>query len=123
MIKFKHLLIGLTVFASAVLGDHYNVKDCIIEPLRYRNTKIDPASYQNPFQLKKKYWINKENNLEVYIGNDDKWYKVEKGLRVNERDISQILGNETKKIKPYLKEKIEDLKEWYGQNFKNGYPN
>lgn len=121
--SYKALLIGGAILASAVLGDHCNIKDRFIEPARYRSTKIDSETYQKPFDLQKKYEINKDGNLEVYIGHDDKWYKVDKDLRVNERDLSKMLEDEAKKIKPYLKEKFDELQDWYERNFKDGNHN
>jgi len=116
--KCKTLLICAAILASAVLGDYYNIKDRLIEPLKYRNVKVDPGCYQNPFQLEKKYYINEEGNLEVYIGNKDEWYKVDQDLRVNERSLTEMVKEEGSKIRPYIKKKIEDLKEWY-ENYKN----
>lgn len=121
--KCKTLLIGSAFLASAIIGDHYNVKDRFIEPIKYRNTKIAPESYQNPFDLQKKYQINENNELEVYIGNDGKWYKVDKDLRVNERSIYEMLKYESKDVKPYIKKKVDDLIDWYEKNFQNGNRN
>ncbi len=119
MKKLKILLVSTAILASAYLGDHYNVKDRFIEPIKYRNARMDPNSYQKPFQLKKRYQINKEGKLETYIGHDDKWYKVDKDLRVNERSLSEILKDETKEIVPYVKKKVDELFEWYKRNFEN----
>lgn len=117
--KFKILLISTAILASAYLGDHYNVKDRFVEPLKYRNAKVNPDCYQQPFKLQKKYQLNKKGQLEVYVGHDNKWYKVDKDLRVNERNLSEKLKDETKEIIPYVKKKIDNLIEWYEKNFKN----
>ncbi len=117
MKKLKILLVSTAVLASAYLGDHYNVKDRFVEPIRYRNAKIDLESYQKPFQLQKKYEINKKGSLEVYIGNDKEWHKVSKELRVNERSLGEKLKDETKEVIPYVKKKIDELVEWYNRRF------
>ncbi|MCG2718970.1 MAG: hypothetical protein L6408_09100 [Nanoarchaeota archaeon] len=115
--KVKGILIGAAILASTIIGDYCNVGDRFIEPLRYRNTKVDSESYQKPFELEKKYVINEEGNLEVYIGYDHEWYKVDKNLRVNERTLGELLKDESGEIKDYLKEKSDDIKEWYNKKF------
>lgn len=122
MKKFKPVLIGVAILASVVLGSYLNLKDRIIEPVRYRNIKVDSQVYQKPFKLKKKYMVNKNGDLEVYLGNKDEWYKVGKGLRVNEKNLSEILKEDIGKIKPYIREKIDELGWWY-EDFKNGTRN
>lgn len=121
--KLKILLISTAFLAGAYLGDHYNVKDRLIEPVKYRNVKVDPKTCQQPFNLQKKYQLNKEGNLEVYIGYSDKWYKVDQDLRVNERNLGEKLKEETKEIVPYIKKKFEDMMKWYEENFKDGNRN
>lgn len=118
--KFKILLVSTAILASAYLGDHYNVKDRFVEPISYRNVKIDSKTYQKPFQLQKKYQVNEKGKLEVYIGCDKEWHKVSEELRVNERSLSEKLKDETKEIVPYIKKKVEDLVEWYKRSFNNG---
>ena len=115
---YKILLVGAAILASAVIGDYCNVKDRFIEPVRYRNVKIDPKGYQKPFQLQKKYQVNEKGSLEVYIGNDGSWYKVDKNLRVNKKGLNELLKEEGRDIKSYFKEKINDLIDWY-QGFKD----
>jgi len=115
MKKFKTLLISTAIMASAYLGDCYNVKDRFVEPIRYRNVRIDSKTYQKPFQLEKKYQINEKGELEVYLGEGDKWYKVSKDLRVNERGLYEKLKDDTKEVVPYFKKKIDDLIEWYNR--------
>ena len=121
--KFKTLFIGTAVLASAVIGDYCNVKDNFIEPVKYRAVKVDSESYQKPFQLQKKYLVNEEGNLEVYIGEGNEWYKVDKDLRVNERKLGEMIKDESKEIKPFVKKKIDDLIEWYNRRFKDGNHN
>lgn len=117
MKKIKILLISTAILASAYLGDHYNVKDRFVEPVRYMNVKVDPETYQKPFSLQKKYQINKKGNLEVYLGNDKEWHKVNKELRVNERNLYEKLKDDTKEVIPYVKGKIDELIEWYNRRF------
>lgn len=121
--KYRYFLVGSAIFASAVLGDYCNVKDRFIEPMKYRNIKVDSEGYQKPFQLGKKYRINEKGYLEVYIGNSNTWYKVDKELRANERSFSEQLNEESKKVKSYLKGKFDSLRGWYERNFKNEYRN
>lgn len=123
MMGYKTLLIGAAIFASAILGDYCNIKDRFIEPIRYKNVKIDSESYQKPFQLRKKYYVNEKGRLEVYTGYDGEWYKVDKDLRVNERGICEMLKEESKEVKPYVRKKVDDLIDWYERSFKNGNHN
>jgi hypothetical protein len=123
MKKIKILLVSTAVLASMYLGDHYNVKDRFVEPIRYRNVKVDSKTYQKPFQLQKKYQVNEKGKLEVYIGYDKEWHKVSEELRVNERSLGEKLKDETKEVIPYIKKKVDDLVEWYNRSFGNGNPN
>ncbi|MBM3199516.1 hypothetical protein FJZ53_01175 [Candidatus Woesearchaeota archaeon] len=118
--KLKYAAIGALMLGSAVLGDYCNIKDRIIEPIMYRNVKIDEHTYHKPFQLEKKYKINEKGNLEVYLGCDKEWYKVSEELRVNERSLGQSIKKETKEIIPYMKKKISDFGQWLNETFKEG---
>lgn len=118
--KIKTILVSAAILASAYLGDYYNVKDRFVEPIRYRNVKIDSETYQKPFQLQKKYKVNEKGNLEVYVGEGEKWYKVDKDLRVNERSLGEKLKYETKEIIPYIKNKIGELGKWLNERFGDG---
>lgn len=120
MKKFKTLLISTTILASAYLGDCYNVKDRFVEPIKYRNVKIDPKTYQKPFQLEKKYQVNEKGNLEVYIGYDKEWHKVSEEMRVNERSFGEKIKEETKDIVPYVKSKIGEFGRWLNERFGDG---
>lgn len=111
--KYKALLIGASIFGIAVLGDYCNLKDRIVEPLCHRNVQVDSESYSKPFDLEKRYHINEEGKLEVYIGHDDTWYKVDKDLRVNERSIKEMLEDESK-------ENYQKFKKWLEKLLKNG---
>jgi len=111
--KIKHLVVGTAIIVSAFAGDYFDLNDRIVNPIRYRDVEIDEKSCKKPFQLKKRYIINKDNKLETYIGYDEKWYKVEKGIRVNERTLAEMLKEECEKIRPYIDMKIEDLIEFY----------
>ncbi|MDP2909030.1 MAG: hypothetical protein Q8N77_04470 [Nanoarchaeota archaeon] len=115
--KLKALLIGTALLASAYLGDYYNVNDRFVEPLRYRNVKFDPKCYQDPFRIQKKYKINEEGSLEVYVGHDNRWHIVSKELRVNERKLSEMVKDETKGIVPYVRKKIDELFGLYERYF------
>lgn len=118
----KTLLVASAILASAVLGDYCNVKDRFIEPVRYRNVKVDADCYQKPFKLQKKYQINEGGDLEVYIGNDNTWYKVSKDLRVNEKSLNELWEEKSEEIKSYIKDKINGLTDWY-KGFKDGNRN
>ncbi|MDP2906639.1 MAG: hypothetical protein Q8O03_01750 [Nanoarchaeota archaeon] len=122
MKKLKILLVSTALLTSAYLGDCYNVKDRFVEPIMYRNVKVDSKTYQKPFQLQKKYQVNEKGKLEVYIGCDKEWHKVSEELRVNERSLGEKLKDETKEIVPYIKKKVDDLVEWYNRSFGNGNP-
>ena len=121
--KYKAILAGAVILASAVLGDYCNVKDRFIEPVRYRSVNVDSGCYPKPFQLQKKYKINDDGRLDVYIGSSDKWCKVDKDLRVNERGIGEMLKEESKNLKPYVQGKVDDLIDWYEEIFKDGNHN
>lgn len=120
MKKLKILLVSTAVLASAYLGDNYNVKDRFVEPVRYRNTKVDSKTYQKPFQLQKKYKINEKGKLEVYIGCDKEWNKVSEEMRVNERSLGEMVKKETQDIVPYIKNKIGELGKWLNERFGYG---
>lgn len=109
----KTLIVGAAILASAVLGDYCNVKDNFIEPIRYKNVKVDSSCYQKPFQLQKRYHVNKQGFLEVYIGHNNTWYKVSKDLRVNEKNLCDMLKEESREIKDYVGDKFDDLMDWY----------
>lgn len=120
--KVKALIIGTALLASTVFGDYYNVLDRFVRPARYWSVRVDPKCYQRPFQLQKRYKVNEKGDLEVYIGEGDRWHKVSKDLRVNERSLGEKLKDETKEVFPYFKKKVEDLVEWYKRSFGNGNP-
>lgn len=115
--KIKTILVSAAILTSAYLGDYYNVKDRFVEPIRYRNVRIDSKTYQKPFQLQKKYQVNEKGSLEVYIGCDKEWHKVSEEMRVNERSLSEKIKDETKEIIPYVKKKVDELIEWYNRRF------
>jgi len=119
--KLKNIIVGTAILASAVIGDYYNVKDHVIEPLRYWNVKIDSKTYQKPFRLEKKYIINQEGNLEVYLGHDHEWYKIEEDMRINKRTLTDLLKEESDDFIEYLKNKAEEIKEWYEKKQGEGY--
>lgn len=129
MKKLKMLGIALLMSGAAALGDSCNVNDKFVNPIRYRNAKVDPTSYQKPFRLQKKYMLNDKGMLEVYVGHSESWHKISNELRVNERSIEQMLkdhGNEVaKKIKekyqqnePVIKEYMNKAVELYKEIFK-----
>ena len=121
--KYKTFIAGAAILASAVLGDCCNVKDRFIEPVRYRNVSVDCEGYQKPFQLQKKYDMNEKGELEVYIGNDNQWYKVYKDMRVNERRLNEILKEDVKEVKSKIINKINDIINWCEKSFKDGNHN
>jgi len=88
------------------LGDKFDVLDKMYYPVKYRKIKVDKDCYQEPFKIKKKYLVNKDGFLEVYIGDGKNFYKVKKGFRVNERSFEEILKEEIKKI-------VKKGKSWY----------
>lgn len=115
--KLKILLVSTAILTSAYLGDCYNVKDRFVEPIKYRNVRVDPKSYQKPFELEKKYQLNEKGNLEVYIGCDKEWHKVSEELRVNERNLGEMVRKETKDIVPYIRNKIGEFGKWLNERF------
>lgn len=111
--KYKALLIGASIIGASILGDYCNIKDRIIEPLRYKKVQIDSKSYPKPFALEKRYKINDKGKLEVYIGYGNKWYKVNQDLRVNERSLKDMLEDEGK-------ENYQKFKKWLENVLQNG---
>lgn len=107
MSKLKVFGIGCLIGGAAILGDSCNVNDRFINPIVYRNFKVDQKSYQKPFKLQKKYSVNENGMLEVYIGNNEQWYKVGRELRVNERSLDQMLKEQGSEVARILKEKYE----------------
>jgi len=105
--KIKTLGIALLLAGAAVAGDSCNVNDKFINPIRYRNVKVDPKSYQKPFKLQKKYTQNEQGMLELQIGHDEKWYFVNKELRVNERSLEQMMKDQGNEFAKAIKEKYE----------------
>lgn len=129
MRKLKVFGIALLMAGAAILGDSCHVNDRFVNPIRYRNVKADPTTYQKPFKLQKKYVQNEKGMLEVYIGDGERWHKISNELRVNERSIDQMLkehGNElARKIKerykqnePVIKEYMNKAVELYREIFK-----
>ncbi len=92
---------------AAIVGDFYNINDRFINPIVYRNVKVDKQCYQKPFKLQKKYIRNEDGMLEVHFGHDERWYKVTNELRVNERSLDQIVKGQGNEIARKLKEKYE----------------
>lgn len=105
--KIKSLGIVCLMGLAASLGDCYNVNDRVVNPVRYRNIKIAPETYQKMFKLQKKYVINENRMLEVHIGHKEEWHKVSKELRVNERSMKQMLKDKGDELAKNLKEKYE----------------
>ena len=72
-------LAGLTTaIFIAMAGDETNINDKILYPVLYHNALVDPETYPKPFDLEKKYLINDEGKLEVYMGSGEEWIKVDK---------------------------------------------
>lgn len=107
MNKLKAFGIGLMLTGAAMIGDCCNVNDHFVNPIRYRNVRIEPTSYQKPFKIQKKYVINETGMLELHIGHDQKWYKTGKELRVNERSLEQMLKDQGNELARNIKEKYE----------------
>lgn len=107
MRKLKTFGIVLLLAGAAVAGDSCNVNDRLINPIRYRNVKVDPKTYQKPFRLQKKYIQNEQGMLEVHIGHNEKWYVVSKDLRVNERGLEQMMKDQGNEFARAIKEKYE----------------
>ncbi len=103
----KKLGLICVLAGAAFLGDSCNVNDKIVNPVRYRNVKVDPKSYQNPFKMQKKYVLNENGMLELHLGHNSTWYKVGKELRVNERSLEQMLKDQGEEIAKAIKEKYE----------------
>lgn len=107
MRKIKIFGIGCLMIGASILGDSCNVNDRFINPIRYRNVRVEPTSYQKPFKLQKKYIQNEKGMLEVYIGYDNKWHKVGRELRVNERSLQEMLKDQGDEVAKIIKEKYE----------------
>lgn len=102
-------MIGGTIALTMMTGDYINILDKTIYPLKYSH-KIDKDSYQRPFKLRKRYVINENNNLEVHIGNNEKWAKVRKSLTTSDKNLDEVLSEKGQKLK-------EDFLKWYRKNF------
>ncbi len=102
--------------ASAIVGDHMDVNDKAIYPIVYKDVLVAEDSYQKPFDLKKRYVMNQDGFLEVWVG-DERFFKVKKGLKVNDKSLESLLkekGNIIwKRTKREGKRILMDFKEWY----------
>lgn len=105
MRKMKVFGMSCLLMGAALLGDSCNVNDRLVNPVIYRNTRIDPTCYQKPFKLQKRYEKNENGMLEVKIGHGDSWHKISKDMRVNERGLDQMLKEQGGEIARALKEK------------------
>ncbi len=106
--KIKLFGIGMLIVGAAILGDSCNVNDKFVNPIRYRNVKLDPTSYPKPFKLQKKYVQNDKGMLEVYIGHGETWHKVSNELRVNERSIESMLKDHGSDLAKRIRKKYEE---------------
>ncbi|MEM4245132.1 MAG: hypothetical protein QXR60_02935 [Candidatus Nanoarchaeia archaeon] len=106
--KLKLLGIGIILAGAAIIGDSCNVNDKFVNPIRYRNVKVEPTSYQKPFKLQKKYIQNEKGMLEVYIGHGEVWHKVNNELRVNERSIESMLKDHGSEVAKKIRKKYEE---------------
>ncbi len=107
MRRLKIFGVACLIAGAAMLGDSCNVNDKFINPIRYRNVKVDPKNYQKPFKLQKRYVQNERGMLEVHLGHDEKWYKVSNELRVNERSLDQMLKDHGNEVTKMMKQKYE----------------
>jgi gas vesicle protein len=105
--KLKLLGVSLLMAGAAILGDSCHINDKFVNPIKYRNAKIEPTTYQQPFKLQKKYTLNEKGMLEVHIGHGEKWHKVSNELRANERSLEQMLKDQGNEIAKSIKEKYE----------------
>jgi hypothetical protein len=131
MRKLKAIGLAIMLTGTAMLGDSSNINDKITNPIRYRNVKVDPKTYQQPFKLRKKYVVNEKGMMELQIGHNEKWYLVEKELRVNERTLEQMMkekGDEFargirekyEQKQPIIKEYLNKITEMYKEIFQGG---
>lgn len=101
--KNKIAISCAAILTSAVVGDYTNIMDNTVNPAIYRGPK---SGCKEPFKLQKKYVVNEEGFIEVYIGYDGNYYKVEDGIRVNERSFEEMLKEEIDQV-------YEGSKKWY----------
>lgn len=90
-----------------MVGDYYNINDRITYKIMHRNTEISEETYQQPFELRKMYIKNEKGKLEVYIGNDERWHKVSRELRVNERSVNDMVAEKLEEVKKALRRYAE----------------
>jgi len=105
MRKLKIFGIACVMIGTAILGDSCNVNDRFVNPIVYRNTSIEPTSYQKPFKIQKRYTKNEKGMLEVQIGYKENWHKISREMRVNERGLDQMLKDQGEEIAKTMKEK------------------
>jgi hypothetical protein len=98
------------------LGDALDLNDRTINPLIYRNVLIAKESYQRPFQLRKRYVVNRKGFLETHIG-DEKFYKLPPSLDTKCKTLEELLKERGKRIlkrtKDEAKEILDDIRDWY----------
>lgn len=88
----KILGVSSLMVVSAFAGDNYNILDNVYFPWKYSDVKVAGDCYQQPFELKKRYRVNQDNELEVFFGHG-KLYRVKKDLSVNQKSFKEILEN------------------------------
>ncbi|MBS3108102.1 hypothetical protein J4468_04275 [Candidatus Woesearchaeota archaeon] len=103
-------LATLLIATLPILGDKLNINDKIINPIIYKGNKVSKDCYQNPFIIEKRYFINEKKELEIYVGCNERWYKIDKDLRTNKPTLEELakeeLSNITDQIINYMKNKI-----------------
>ncbi len=108
MKKIKAVAYCVSLAVAALAGDHYDVLDRFVNPIRYKDVLLAGGFYRQPFMLKKKYEVNEAGFLEVYIGNGD-YYAISDELRVNERKLDEHIKDEAKGFIKRGKEKLESI--------------
>ncbi len=110
MKKLRNASYCLALAASALAGDHYDVVDSFINPVRHHGELMADGFYRQPFRLRKEYRVNDQGFLEVYFG-DKEMHPVSDELRVNERKLGERIKDETKEMIRNGKKKLEGLLE------------
>lgn len=108
--RLKYGLCTAAFISAAFFGDAIDINDKLYYPIRYRNTPISETNYQDPFSIRKRYVVN-NGLLEVQIGdeNNNQYYPVTGGLRVNERKIPEQLMDSAESIFDSLSRRANNL--------------
>lgn len=101
--------------------------DKTVYPIKYRNHLAAKDCYKKPFEIRKKYSVNGQGFLEVYLGDGKDFYKIEPEIRVHQKTLGEQLVEKgedvlstTKHGAAGLNSLLDSLIQWYGSYISGG---